>query len=57
MDAVTYGTIPSAKIDKRESDDPDSRLSKPKIVLPFELTKLPTAFESTPGTGNHDPRR
>src|SRR5579862_382550 len=57
MDAVTYGTIPSAKSDSRDSDEPERRLSSPKIVLPFEWRKFPTAVVSTPGAGSQEPKR
>ena len=35
IDAVTYGMIPSAKIEKRESADPENRLSSPSTVPPW----------------------
>jgi hypothetical protein len=55
MDAVTYGTIPSAKIERRWSDDPESRLRRLKRPLP----PPPFAFGEglAPGAGTHEPRR
>ena len=35
IDAVMYGMIPSAKIEKRESAFPENRLSRPSTVPPW----------------------
>ena len=35
IDAVTYGMIPSAKSENRESAPPENRLSSPRIEPPF----------------------
>ena len=40
IEAVTYGMIPSAKIEKRESAEPENRLSRPRIDPPLLLKKL-----------------
>ena len=54
IDAVTYGMIPSAKIEKRASAPPLKRLSRPRTPLP----KRPAiADELTPGAGIHEPSR
>ena len=37
IDAVTYGMIPSAKSEKRESAPPEKRLSRPRTVPPWPL--------------------
>ena len=37
IDAVTYGMIPSAKIEKRESAEPEKRFSRPSTVPPRPL--------------------
>ena len=35
IDAVTYGMIPSAKIENCESAPPEKRFSRPRIVPPL----------------------
>ena len=47
------------KIEKRESAEPEKRLSRPRIELPRppEPKKSLTDFESTPGAGIHEPSR
>jgi hypothetical protein len=57
IDAVTYGTIPSAKSESRDKADPESRFSSPRIELPLEPRNCDTACGSTPGDGTHVPRR
>ena len=37
IDAVTYGMIPSANSEKRESAPPENRLSRPRIEPPLPL--------------------
>ena len=37
IEAVTYGMIPSAKIEKRESAEPLNRLSRPRTLPPWPL--------------------
>ena len=37
IDAVTYGMIPSAKSEKRESAEPEKRFSRPRTPLPPPL--------------------
>jgi hypothetical protein len=59
IDAVTYGMIPSAKIEKRDSADRENVLSRPKTPCPRppELKNVEIEFESIPGAGIHEPRR
>jgi hypothetical protein len=59
IDAVTYGMIPSANSEKRESADPENVFSSAKIPEPRPplLKKFWIDAESTPGAGIHDPRR
>ena len=54
IDAVTYGMIPSAKIEKRASAPPLKRLSRPSTP---PLNSPDSAEASTPGAGIHDPKR
>ena len=35
IEAVTYGMIPSAKIEKRDSAEPENRFSRLRIVPPW----------------------
>jgi len=37
IEAVTYGMIPSANSEKRESAEPLKRLSRPRTVPPWPL--------------------
>ena len=37
IDAVTYGMIPSAKIENRDSAEPENRLSRPSSEPPRPL--------------------
>ena len=37
IEAVTYGMIPSAKSEKRESAEPLKRFSRPRTVPPWPL--------------------
>src|SRR6266536_1616474 len=55
IDAVTYGMIPSAKSEKRESAEPEKRFSSERMPPPEK--RLWSAFWSTPGAGTHEPRR
>ena len=57
IEAVTYGMIPSAKIEKRESAEPENRLSRPSSEPPRPLKKFWIWAESTPGAGIHEPSR
>ena len=57
IDAVTYGMIPSAKIEKRDSDEPEKRFSRPSSEPPLPLKKFWICFESTPGAGMNEPSR
>ena len=58
IDAVTYGMIPSAKSEKRESAEPEKRLSRPSTPLPAEPpNKLLSACSLMPGAGTHEPKR
>ena len=57
IDAVTYGMIPSAKIEKRESAEPENRFSRPSSEPPLPLKKFWICCESTPGAGIHEPSR
>ena len=43
IDAVTYGMIPSAKSEKRESAEPEKRFSRPSTPLPPPLKSLLSA--------------
>ena len=58
IDAVTYGMIPSAKIEKRESAEPREQVQQAEhdAALAVEVV-LDRAAESTPGAGIHEPRR
>jgi hypothetical protein len=55
IDAVTYGMIPSAKSEKRESAEPEKRFSR--LRMPPPLKRFCSAFWSTPGAGTHEPSR
>ena len=59
IDAVTYGMIPSAKIEKRESAEPENMFSRPKTPCPRPpvLKKFWIDCESMPGAGIHEPSR
>ena len=57
IDAVTYGMIPSAKIENRDSAEPENRFSSPSSEPPLPLKKFWICCESTPGAGIHDPSR
>jgi hypothetical protein len=37
IDAVTYGMMPSAKSEKRDSAEPEKRFSRPSTVPPWLL--------------------
>ena len=54
IEAVTYGMIPSAKIEKRASEAPQNRLSSPSTPAP---RRLRIAEALTPGAGTHVPKR
>jgi len=57
IDAVTYGMIPSAKIENRDSAEPENRFKRPSTVFPlFEKYDL-IASELMPGAGIHEPKR
>ena len=56
IDAVTYGMIPSAKIEKRDNPPPENRFSRLKIP-PVRDRYWSIASASTPGDGIHDPSR
>jgi hypothetical protein len=43
--------IPSAKIENRESAEPEKRFSRPSSEPPFPLKKFVICCESTPGGG------
>ena len=55
IDAVTYGMIPSAKSEKRESAEPEKRFSS--VRMPPPLKRSASACWSTPGAGIHEPSR
>ena len=55
IDAVTYGMIPSAKSEKRESAEPEKRFSS--VRMPPPLKSDCSACWSTPGAGIHEPSR
>ena len=57
IDAVTYGMIPSAKMEKRESAEPENRLRMPSSEPPLPLKKFSIWVESTPGAGMNEPSR
>ena len=59
IEAVTYGMIPSAKIENLDSAEPENRFSSPRIELPRppEPKKSETDLESTPGAGIQEPSR
>jgi hypothetical protein len=59
IDAVMYGMIPSAKIEKRDSAEPENVFSSPKTPWPRPpvLKKLLIDAESMPGAGIHEPSR
>ena len=57
IDAVTYGMIPSAKIENRERAEPEKRFSRPSSEPPRPLKKFWICAESTPGAGIHEPMR
>ena len=40
IDAVTYGMIPSAKIENRDRAEPEKRFSRPSSEPPRPLKKL-----------------
>ena len=56
IDAVTYGMIPSAKIENRDSAEPEKRFSS-WSTPPWEPKKLLSAAWLTPGAGTHEPNR
>jgi hypothetical protein len=49
--------IPSAKSEKRESAEPEKRLSRPRTPLPPPLKRLLSCDWSTPGAGTQEPKR
>ena len=51
IDAVTYGMIPSAKTEKRESAPPEKRFSRPRTRAALAVKELLIWSESTPGAG------
>ena len=58
IDAVTYGMIPSAKSEKRDSADPEKRFSSAKTPPPPPPPKYDLiAAWSMPGAGSHEPKR
>jgi hypothetical protein len=59
IDAVMYGMIPSAKIEKRDSAEPENVLSRPKTPCPRPpvLKNVWIDWESIPGAGIHEPSR
>ncbi len=57
IEAVTYGMIPSAKSEKRDSAEPEKRLSSVRMPPPAPLKYCWIALWSMPGAGTHDPRR
>ena len=59
IDAVTYGMIPSAKIEKRESAEPENVFSRPNTPRPRppRVEEGRIDAESMPGAGIHEPRR
>jgi hypothetical protein len=58
IDAVTYGMIPSAKSEKRDSAEPEKRLSRPSTPEPAEpLKNCLSCVWSTPGAGTNEPKR
>ena len=57
IEAVTYGMIPSANTEKRESALPEKRFSRPRIVPLFRPKKFSICSELTPGAGTHEPNR
>ena len=57
IDAVTYGMIPSAKIENRDSAEPENRFRRPRTLPPlFEKYAL-IASELMPGAGIQEPKR
>ena len=57
IDAVTYGMIPSAKIEKRESAPTREQVQQAEDAPPWPLKKFSIVSESTPGAGIHEPSR
>jgi hypothetical protein len=58
IEAVTYGMIPSAKSENRESADAREEVEQPRTVLPPAVREVVLdRSESTPGAGIHGPRR
>ena len=57
IEAVTYGMIPSANSENRESAPPEKTFSRPSTVPPWLLKYCLIAAESTPGAGIHEPSR
>jgi hypothetical protein len=59
IEAVTYGMIPSAKSEKRDSAEPEKRFRR--LRTPWPPPPVPkncsSAFWSTPGAGTHEPSR
>ena len=59
IDAVTYGMIPSAKSENRDSAEPENVFSKAKMPWPRPPLekKFWIACWSIPGAGIHEPSR
>ena len=57
IEAVTYGMIPSAKSEKRESAEPEKRFRSVRIPPPEPLKYDWIAAWSMPGAGIHEPSR
>ena len=59
IEAVTYGMIPSAKSEKRDSAEPEKRFRSwrtPPLPPPWPKNCF-SAVWSTPGAGIHEPSR
>ena len=57
IDALMYGMMPSAKIEKRSSAPPENRLTRPKTLLAASWKKACRALPSMPGVGIATPTR
>ena len=57
IDAVTYGMIPSANSENRESAPAGEEVQQAEDVPPWPLKYSLIVAESTPGAGTHEPRR
>jgi hypothetical protein len=57
IEAVTYGMIPSANREKRDSAEPEKRFSRPSTVPPLFEKYDAIWSELIPGAGIQEPSR